>query len=364
MWVALITAAIASPERASDELSALPPDRLDAPIINGEPATRDDHDSAGAVLVRVDSGFEYVGFLCSSTLIAPDVVMLAAHCLALEVPYDGEVTGFAWDNSPDVSRYVTSFQDSFGILAHDASMVVFHDDYGTDGDFEFGLGRFSDIGLLFLEEPVEDADFAYLPTADEIAQLEVGADAIIVGWGQTEANPYDATVGVKYAADSTVDELGDWEMHVGAAKAGGRKCHGDSGGPTYWNVPETDSAFAERVIGITSRAYDTSDCARTGGVDTRADAYLDWIDAEMRERCADGTRSWCVWEGVIPPPDERGLDAWEEYVPPAMTANEDEARACGCVGLGASAELSWFVLLWPLLAATSRRPRPRRHAGS
>ena len=52
--------------------------------------------------------------------------------------------------------------------------------------------------------------------------------------------------------------------------------HGDSGGPTYMDV-ETSSETKRRVIGITSHAYDPNDYAK-GGVDTRVDVWLDWID--------------------------------------------------------------------------------------
>ncbi len=105
------------------------------------------------------------------------------------------------------------------------------------------------------------------------------------------------TVGEKVCAASFINELGAFEMQIG--DTGARKCHGDSGGPTYLEVDAGDSSSL-RVIGVTSRAYDESDCLK-GGVDTRVDAWLDWIDAEMTGACERGERVWCDVAGILPP---------------------------------------------------------------
>jgi MYXO-CTERM domain-containing protein len=69
---------------------------------------------------------------------------------------------------------------------------------------------------------------------------------------------------------------------------------------------DVDTEVKTRLIGVTSHAYDNSDCDEKGGVDTRVDHYLAWIDAEMSARCADGTRSWCDEPGIIPVPMREG----------------------------------------------------------
>ena len=119
-------------------------------------------------------------------------------------------------------------------------------------------------------------------------------------------------------------------MKIGETAEDVRKCHGDSGGPSFLRVT-TDSTEATRVIGVTSHAYDMTDCKQTGGVDTRVDYYLDWIQQEMEDRCADGTRVWCEETGIpaIPPPPE-------------------ELRACGCA---TSNGLPNPNALWTFLAA-------------
>ena len=119
-----------------------------------------------------------------------------------------------------------------------------------------------------------------LKKADAIVE---GAIVDIVGWGQqtSDQTPPAGTVGIKIAGQQIV-EVSPYEFKVGELQGDVRKCHGDSGGPTYIDLGGSDGT---RVIGVTSHAYDMTDCRETGGVDTRVDFYLDWIDAEMRSRC-------------------------------------------------------------------------------
>ena len=82
------------------------------------------------------------------------------------------------------------------------------------------------------------------------------------------------------------------DLLVNKKKVGG----GDSGGPSFATF-----GGEVRVIGVTSHAYDTSDCFETGGVDTRTDAYLDWIESNMTAYCDNGIRTWCEVSGIINP---------------------------------------------------------------
>ena len=92
-----------------------------------------------------------------------------------------------------------------------------------------------------------------------------------------------------------------------------------------------------RLIGVTSHAYDASDCDSKGGVDTRLDYYLSWIDLEMSERCEDGSRAWCDVMGIVaaPLPDLADGD----------TAGEDARGACSCSGLQRQPVGVWAWLL-------------------
>ena len=317
-----------APESSEDQ-------RLDAPtqtdqvrIINGEAAASTDFPETGMLLF--DGELDFGGFgggptrspICSSTLIAPDVVLLAAHCIdpaALTFGI-GEVIDatWYWSRSADLS----GLSDPSGAIqplpedALIATEVVFHPDWVIE-ELGLGLGENKDIALMFLAEPVLDVDYAYLPTPDEIAQITLDADVTIVGWGQQTATdqfsqPPPGTIYIKQQAVSHISDLADYEFKVGELETDARKCHGDSGGPSFLEMEDQDQPFTRRLIGVTSHAYDDTDCFETGGVDTRVDFYAAWIDEEMRSRCEDETRAWCGEgpedHGVLLPPTWQDLE--------------------------------------------------------
>lgn len=282
------------------------------PIINGDPATEEDYPMAGGLIFDGTLNIPGLGtydarmFLCSSTLIAPDTVLAAAHCFdenALTYGFGSvENETFYWSRQADLTAHDGS---TIAPLPEDAIAAVeyhFHENFDL---FALGTGITinDDIGLIFLEEPVTDVPFAYVPqSAEEDEQLVEGVEVTIVGWGQQEATefwevPPPGSFAEKMMGVSPVGEVGTHEFHIGPAESDARNCHGDSGGPAFQYI-DTPHAEAMRIVGVTSHSYDTSDCWETGGVDTRVGAYVDWIDAVMRDGCDRGVRSWCEQEGL------------------------------------------------------------------
>ena len=341
-------------------------------IINGEPATIDEWPMTGGLIMNASATVEGFGtvngraLMCSSTLIAPDVVLLAAHCVDIEGLVEiATQSGYSIENFSDLqfgwSRQTELYQwdlmDSAINGPKDwpednvfAKTTVHHPDFDI-ATLQVGLAKNNDIALMFLEEPVFDVPFAVLPTEEEADQIVLGSPVTIVGWGQQQQDAIPGTVGYKFKADSTVDEIARFEIQIGKDFEAGRKCHGDSGGPTF-QAMETTSALKERVIGVTSHAYDaTTDCRVTGGVDTRVDFFLDWIDAEMTKACEDGTRVWCDEPGIIPPPDESGVFAFELLA--EGEGEEEKAKGCGCD----STPSRGIAALLPALSLLSLRRR-------
>jgi hypothetical protein len=284
-------------------------------IINGESAVEDDYPMAGGMLMRATiemwgSTSPVSTFICSSTLIAPDTVLIAAHCLddyaltyGMGEVYDKELQ---WTRQADLTSWDgTSANPDWPEDAIEVIDYAIHEGFDLT-NMQVGVAENDDIGLLFLASAVTDTDPAYLPTADEGTQLAEDLEVTVVGWGQQVAtgffeSPESGTYAIKMMGSSHIAELGDHELKVGDAESDVRKCHGDSGGPTFLDI-ETDTTESMRLIGVTSHAYDETDCNSTGGVDTRVDAYLDWIDAEMVARCEDGTRVWCDTQGILEVP--------------------------------------------------------------
>lgn len=329
LWTHLWAAALATvppTPTTSGPSSTLPlpdPGDLSAEIIHGERAGLDLYPATGGMLFSgtVTAPGLFGGpttttslkqFACSSTLIAPDVVLLAAHCVdPAVISQGGSVEDFTlrWSRQVDLDEPNTP-GDPWPADAIEVVGTAIHDDWNLIAlqDFSVGDPKY-DIALMFLAEPVLDVDPAVLVTPEEAEQIETGMVVDIVGWGLTEpislldsfTPPDGDTVGRKMWGTTSLGVVGDYEIQVGEAPEAARKCRGDSGGPTFTEV-DALTATTIRLIGVTSRSADFTLCAEQGGYDTRVDAYLDWIDEAMRDACKDGTRVWCEEDrGILPP---------------------------------------------------------------
>ncbi len=314
------------------------------PIINGESCGIDVLPQTVALIVDAEvdfgqGGMPFRALLCTGTLIAPDTVLTAAHCLD---PL-GLTFGFGTVNRADY--YVSTTSDLTALSGESqalpplpadarlASDTVIHESFTLEVQPMTGLGNFNDIGLLFLEEPLTDIVPSIVMTPEEAEGLAVGDEVQIAGWGQRGPDQ-SSPAGTKQCATTNIYEVGDFELQIGNEPETARKCHGDSGGPTFIDI-ETDSLRKDRVIGATSRAYDESDCLK-GGIDTMAPAFYDWIDGHMTSRCESGERSWCDVDGVVP------ASFYDEEEGGGETG---DAAGCGCNGGSTKSSLVGMLLV-------------------
>ena len=313
-------------------------------IINGNSATIADYPMTGGMLMRgIIFGQEFDTFVCTSTLIAPDVVLLAAHCLddySFTFGY-GEIEDkeLFWTRQADLTSWDGTQRnpelpaDTIGVAGY-----VIHDDFSME-NFEVGISQNNDIALLFLETPITDIQHAFLPNEKIQAQITEGMEVDVVGWGQQIAtsqfeSPPSGSYGIKQIGSSYISELGTFEFQVGREESDVRKCHGDSGGPSFATFENEI-----RVIGVTSHAYDLSDCFETGGVDTRTDAYLNWIESNMIAYCDNGTRTWCEVSGIITP----------SFYADDTASEEKKRRLFGCSITSQTPSTLWLCISLGLL---------------
>lgn len=251
-------------------------------IIDGRAIAEHPVSAVGALLATADDGTATEGaFMCSAVLVAPDVALTAAHCVAL-VEADAAEEGWQLDWWLSFADDVRGFDGPDPVLPRRTVPVtpVVHGDFDAERPIRSDRPDAAhDIAVLLLGEP---APVAPVPMARPGEALPDAAarDAILLAGYGLQAHAADALPGARTAGAGRIFAVGERELRVGrridvgAAEQGlAEKCGGDSGGPTF-----ARSADGWRVIGITSRAHVADPGCAIAGFDTRVAAYAEWVD--------------------------------------------------------------------------------------
>jgi MYXO-CTERM domain-containing protein len=263
-WVSgLLLCSAAAHSDVGFSSSALPP----LPIVGGTDATSCEWPAVVAMLEADETPV-----MCSGSLIHPEVVMTAAHCVIPERPIVGIGFGEAGQVYGTPARVIAPSE----CVAHPD-----YEDYGTP-----------DVAYCRLAEAVEDVPIVPLLAGCETEVLQPGVEVTIVGFGATYGTYVDETVsamgvGAKRYTTQTIDWVDDdfGEVNLVGPNGSQSACFGDSGGPSL--VELSDGTW--RVFGTGSHLYDPGGLpppVEAGNVCGPGVAYghavhaLDWLESE------------------------------------------------------------------------------------
>jgi hypothetical protein len=253
---------------------------LPAAAITGGTADGEEHPNVALILYYAEDG----RYRCSATLVAPTVLLTAAHCT------DGALgsTAVTFDTDPAVAAPLpidAAADPAAGYTPDEITAVdgwvsgtaYTHPDYSDFTD----LDTWNDLGVIVLDEPVvgiEPAEIAAAGTLDGLKFNKTIFD--VVGYGtevrQAEAGPQKPTPQsyplIRRQTTSPGQKLDPQVFQLQGnpndTRGGGGTCFGDSGGPVFLDGD---------IVGVTSYGL-TSNCRYIGGYQ-RVDiaASLDWL---------------------------------------------------------------------------------------
>ena len=202
---------------------------------------------------RETSEWPAVGYLarnndmwCTATLIAPNKILTAAHCV-----------------SPRNGRDVYSFHVGPKVgatRAYGVSKVVAHPKYDSDASHY-------DIAYLELAETVPEA---ILPVASSLGAVPVGEELLLIGYGRNQPPASGAGGGSGIKRRGLTKIVAVNETKIRAQVAGVSSCNGDSGGPALFTRPDGSVA----IVGVVSCGDFT--CG-SYGVYTRTDRFRTFL---------------------------------------------------------------------------------------
>ena len=308
-----------------------------AAIVGGDasPAERD------AVVFLVHVGAKGWEFSCSATLVAPNLLLTARHCVSeigdpnVACDADGrQVAGGALGKDRDATGFAvyigarTPQAATSGAPAAKGRAIV-HDGAATL------CGH--DLAFLVLDRDVPNAVIAPLRLS---APPTVGEELVAVGYGQTSSGAAPAVrqersgVRVRFVGPNADPAVAPRDFVVSESD-----CEGDSGGPGL-------SPLTGAVVGVATRV------GTAKGTATCLDSKANPLFVFYTQMAAFGETTQRAFAAA-------GHEPWQEGQPAPGTANDPGCGPCALGARGGSGSRAGFAVVALLALRAARRSGPR-----